>query len=86
MHLADHNVWHGESISVFNFLCPPFQGLANVTRLREPDNIIEVWRLSVEASNIADVLACKVDKLLTFFSTEPSDLFREITRYMMMMI
>ncbi len=32
--LADHSAWHSKSTSVPNFLCPPFQGLANATHSR----------------------------------------------------
>ncbi len=93
--LADHSVRHGESTIVLNFLCPPSHGLANVTHLHESDKTIEVWRMStkLEASYRAEArlgecraLTCKVDEFLMFLSTELTDLFGEITHYVMMII
>ncbi len=80
---------------MLNFLCPPFQGLANVVHFCEPDKTIEVWRIPTkpEASYRAKAfcgkcwaLARKVYKLLTFFLAEPTDLFRKVTRYIVMIV
>ncbi len=80
---------------MLNLLCPPFQGLANVVHLREPDKAIEVWRSPTkpEASYGAEAfrgncwaLTRKMYELLTSFFAEPIDLFRNVTRYIVMVV
>ncbi len=82
-------------VSVLNLLCPPFQGLANAVHFHEPDKTIEVWRIPTkpEALYIAKVfhgkcwaLACEVYELLNFFLAEPTDLFRKVTHYIVMIV
>ncbi len=59
----------------------------------EPEKTVEVWRIPTkpEALYGAEVfrgkcwaLACKVYKFLMFFFAEPTDLFREVTFYIVM--
>ena len=78
---------------MLNLLCPPFQGLANEVHFREPDKTIEVWRIPTkqEASYGAEAfrgkcwaLAREVYDLLTFFLAGPTDLFRKVTCYIVM--
>ena len=78
-----------------NLLCPPFQGLANGVHFCEPDKTIEVWRISteLEASYRAEAfrskcwaLAYKVYDLLMFFFAEPTNLFRKVAHYIVVVV
>ncbi len=80
---------------MLNLLCPPFQGLANAVHFCEPDKTIEAWRIptKLEASYAAEAfrgkcwgLTHEVYKLLMFFLAEPTDLFRKVTHYIVMVV
>ena len=78
-----------------HLLYPPFQGPTNTIHLVESDKAIQVWRLSakLETSYRAEALPCKcrtltrqVNTLLAILSTKSTDLFGEITYYMMVIV
>ncbi len=81
---------------MLNLLCPPFQGLANAVHFHDlTDKTIEVWRIPTKPEALYEVevfhgkcweLTCEVYKLLMFFLAEPTDLFRKVTRYIVMVV
>ncbi len=93
--LIDYSAWCGKPTSVLNFFSPPFQCLTNMTHLGESDKTIYVRRLSTKLEALyrteafqgkSRALACQVNELLVFFSAEPTDLFRDITHYIMVIV
>ncbi len=83
------------SPSELHLFCPPFHGLANEVHFHEPDKFVYIKRLSVKLVPLDCVqmhpgecraLAHKVNKLLMFLLAESTDLLRDITCYIMVII